>query len=65
MSDKKYRMEIMKKEIDMTFMMKLSGIPYLRYVAQQLSIHFWKPMISAVKRSFFLQHPVEVDSVIL
>ena len=39
----------------------LSGGMWLR----QLSIHFWKPMISVVKRSYFLQHPVEVDSVIL
>ena len=29
------------------------------------SIHFWKLMISVVKRSCFLQHPVEVDLVIL
>ena len=32
---------------------------------RQSSIHFWKPMISVIKRSCFLQHPVEVDSVIL
>ena len=38
MSDKKYRPEIMKKEMD---------------------------MISVVKRSYFLQHPVEVSLIIL
>ena len=36
----------------------LSGGMWLR----QLSIHFWKPMISVVKRLCYLQHPEEVDS---
>ena len=39
--------------------------PKVPYTRADLSIHFWKPIISAVKRSSFLQHPVEVDSVIL
>ena len=39
--------------------------PKVPYTKADLSIHFWKPIISAVKRSSFLQHPVEVDSVIL
>ena len=39
--------------------------PKVPYTKADLSIHFWKPIISAVKRPSFLQHPVEVDSVIL
>lgn len=39
--------------------------PKVPYTKADLSIHFWKPIISVVKRSYFLQHPVEVDSVIL
>ena len=68
MSDKKYRPEIIKKEMDMSSYDEIllgfniqNGGMWLR----QSSIHFWKLMILAVKRSCFLQHPVEVDSVIL
>ena len=54
MSDKKYRPEIMKKEIDMSSYDEiLLGFPIWWYVAPTIINTFWKPMISAVKdRSF-------------
>ena len=66
MSDKKYRPEIMKKELDMSSYDEiLLGFPIWWYVAPTIINTFWKPMTLVVKRSCFLQHPAEVDSVIL
>ena len=66
MTDKKYRPEIIKKEMDMrSYDEILLGFPIWWYVAPTIVNTFWKPMISEVKRLCFLQHPVEVDSVIL
>ena len=66
MSDKKYRPEIMEKEIDMSSYDEIFlGFPIWCMWLRQSSIHFWKLTISVVKRLCFLQHPVEVDLVIL
>ena len=66
MSDKKYRPEIMKKKMDMSSYDEiLLGFLIWWYVAPTIVNTFLKPMISVAKRLCSLQHPVEVDSVIL
>ena len=66
MSDKKYRPEIMKKEMDMSSYNEiLLGFPIWWYVAPTIINTFLETYDFPIKRSCFLQHPVEVDSVIL
>ena len=62
MSDKKYRPEIMEKEIDMSSYDEiLLGFPIWWYVAPTIINTFLETYDFSGKRLCFLQHPEEVD----
>lgn len=65
MSDKKFRPEMVNKEINMTDYDEIFlGFPIWWYALPRLLTHFWKNMIFREKRLFYFRHQAAVDLVI-